>query len=258
MTVQRRVLDIWKDPKSMTKILPALADHLVQLSSATEHGVVVDMACGVGTCARRFAPNAKKVYALDVSKEQVRACRGANNKFANIEVMLQDVQRPWPIKNRTVDMVTGVGALSNLDQPATALREASRVLKPHGQLLLGDFCIPSAIHEVWGALSSMRYGSRRPYVDYHQYMDLLLDAGFEVVQYRAIRWRYCLNDTLTKLSRELAHASIKAVRDLDRETQTLLHMQVQGKRVILEHDCFALSAGRIGATPNARVDDMKR
>jgi SAM-dependent methyltransferase len=257
MKARRGINPIWT-AKHRTMILPGLAEHLLGFVSAKRLGIVVDMACGGGTCALRFAPRAMKVCALDVSEQQVQACRDAakDSGIANIMATQQDVQRAWPMGKTSVDIVTGVGALSNLDEPAKALREAARVLKRDGQLLVGDFCIPSAAHEVWGVLSSLRYGTRRPYLDYHQYMDLLLGAGFEVVEYRAIRWRYCLNATLATLPPELANASLKAVQDMNGETKKLLRMQVRGKRVILEHDCFALRAKRIGALPSFRIDDV--
>ncbi len=257
MNAQRDIIPTWTK-KHRTKILPGLAKHLLRFASDGKLGVICDMACGAGTCALCFAPRAEKVYALDVSDTQIRACRDSAREegIANIEAKCQDIQLTWPMRKSTVDIVTGVGALSNLDEPAKALSEAARVLKPDGQLLLGDFCIPSSTHEVWGTLSSLRYGSRRPYLDYHQYMDLLLDAGFEVVEYRAIRWRYCLNATLANLSPELANASIQAALDMNGKTKKLLRMQVRGRQVILEHDCFALRAGRIGTRPNYRIDDV--
>ena len=171
-------------------ILGHLARHLLAIARLNGQTKVVDIASGRGTCSITFAPNVSAVTAFDISEKQVKECndKALDLGLSNIHAIRHDVQTPWPFEDHTVDVVTGVGALSNLDNPGLALAEARRVLKTDGQLLIGDFSIPEKVHEVWRALSSFRLNAPRPYLDYYGFLDLLYENGFEPIIYRPIRW----------------------------------------------------------------------
>ncbi len=257
MNTQRSSNPIW-EKASGSQILRRLRDELMQMGRIKPPGLAVDMACGpAGTCALGFSPTCDKVIAYDISPETILKCQEAISAKSvnNVCASVHDLQSPWPLDDESVDLVTGVGAISNIDDPRKTLTEARRVLKRNGYLLLGDYCVPSEVHELWGVLSSLRYGRRRPYVAYSEYMDLLIESGFEVVEYRPLRWRYRMDEPLSRLSDEVKRAFLQAVRDMSPASRSVLHARFEGASLIVEHDCFALRASASGRHPSWLIDD---
>lgn len=254
----RETNPIWK-PDSITVILPAMTNSLLEMADVTAESLVLDIASGAGTCAIAFARRAAKVYALDIKPDQVEVCRAEAEKagLSNVEVLLQDTCN-LPFADHSFDLITGTGALSNIDKPEQALAEAFRVLKPDGQLALGDFLVPAQAQEVWGVLSAFHYGSRRPYLDYAQVQDLLYDAGFQVVKYRPLRWIDPLALSMGKrdLPDVLKERYYQAVLDMDAATKQALRLHQRNGNWVVVHDCFALVATRFKGKPVWEYEDV--
>jgi|GEM_PF-3194369 len=193
--------------KDQTKMLPALGRLLVQLMHPTPHQHVLDVACGpAGTCARAFSEAGSCVMAIDIKLKVIQQLK---QKLADVTVYPQvlsstgiipeagstgDISlvvahaEQLPFQDHQFDIITGVGALSNFDNPALALKEMLRILTPAGRIGLGDFMIPGIAHEVYGVLSTFRYGRRRPHLDYYQVQDLLHTVGLRVTSYVPLTW----------------------------------------------------------------------
>lgn len=253
----RSVNPIWK-PGSLVSILPALTDGVKQLVKPCQGLKVLDIACGSGTCALAFAEEGAKVSAVDLLQEQVEAAKAEAEKRELFSVeFIQADARSLPFENETFDIVTGTGALSNFDEPAPALAEVGRVLKPNGRLALGDFLLPERAQEIWGVLSTFRYGSRRPYLDYWQVQDLLYEAQFEIVQYQPLRWVHAPRIDNWGLSEVLQERYLQAVHDMDLPTKKSLRLQtLKDGRWGVVHDSFVLVATTFETHPRWEIRDL--
>ncbi len=100
-----------------------------------ETGDVLDIASGDGVLAELLAPHAQSILCLDASERVVGAARERLKKFANVEVRLGDMHR-LDIGERRFDLVLLMQALTYSDNPAQAISEAARALKPDGRLLV--------------------------------------------------------------------------------------------------------------------------
>ena len=101
--------------------------------------VIADLGAGEGTFSQLLAQRAEKVIAIDNSEKMVeygsRIAR--ENGFTNLEYRLGDLESP-PIDDAAVDMVFLSQALHHAARPARAIREAARILRPGGQLVVLD------------------------------------------------------------------------------------------------------------------------
>ena len=252
-------------------IMGAMAQHLVELAGAVRGLQVLDLACGVGTCAMAFAAAEAQVSAIDKDEAMVAECR--ENALASELLYRASTCLPLPGRSHWVnpsvadarhlelgescfDIVTGNGAISNIDAPATALSEAWRVLKPNGRLILGDFLVPATVIDLWASVRSFSYGYRRPYLHYAQLQDLLYEAKFQIESFRPIRWRYDLHGYETRKRRhaDVTERCLNTLRTLPATAQRALRYDPETG--IMDYECFALVATKFSDEPKWLILDL--
>jgi ubiquinone/menaquinone biosynthesis C-methylase UbiE/predicted transcriptional regulator len=102
-----------------------------------EDWVIGDLGCGTGQVAEALAPYVSRVVAVDGSREMLHAARERLRGHGNVELRRGSLER-LPIDDHRLDATLLVLVLHYLPDPARALAEAHRVLKPGGRLLVVD------------------------------------------------------------------------------------------------------------------------
>lgn len=110
------------------QVLPALLD---------ERWSIGDLGCGTGQVAAALAPFVARVVAVDRSGEMLQAARRRLRDARNVEVRRGELEA-LPIPDGELDAATLLLVLHHLPDPAVALAEAARVLRPGGRLLITD------------------------------------------------------------------------------------------------------------------------
>ena len=108
-----------------------LARSLLQL---LETGDVLDIASGDGITAELLAPHARSITCVDSSERVVDAAAKRLRAFTNVQVIPGDMQA-LELGEQRFDLVLMLHALTYAENPAKAVAEASRVLRPGGRLL---------------------------------------------------------------------------------------------------------------------------
>lgn len=98
-------------------------------------GRVLDIASGDGVLAELLAPHSEEYVCVDASARVVAAAGERLRRFANVRVMEGDMHA-LPFEDAHFDLVVLMHALTYATQPAMAVAEAARVLRPGGRLLL--------------------------------------------------------------------------------------------------------------------------
>jgi len=96
-----------------------------------------DLGCGTGQMSAGLAPFVRRVIAVDGSAEMLQAARRRLRDAGNVVVRQGDLET-LPIEDGELDAATLVLVLHHLPQPPAVLREAARVLKPRGRLVIVD------------------------------------------------------------------------------------------------------------------------
>jgi len=115
-------------PASPLQALPALLD---------ERWTVGDLGCGTGQVASALAPFVGRVIAIDRSGEMLQAARRRLRDLPTVEVRRGELEA-LPIADDELDAATLLLVLHHLPDPAAALSEAHRALKPGGRLVITD------------------------------------------------------------------------------------------------------------------------
>ncbi|GGZ58134.1 transcriptional regulator [Lysobacter xinjiangensis] len=100
-----------------------------------ETGDVLDIASGDGVLAELIAPHSHRYVCLDASSKVVMAASERLRRLGNVEVHEGDMHA-LPFDDGSFDLVVLMHALTYADEPAKAVAEAARVLRPGGRLLL--------------------------------------------------------------------------------------------------------------------------
>lgn len=100
----------------------------------------VDLGTGTGRMIELIGPKAQTSLGIDLSPEMLAFAR-ATLEQSGIEhcSLRQGDLYDLPLQDATVDLVTLHQVLHYLDDPAAAVAEAARILKPGGRLLIADF-----------------------------------------------------------------------------------------------------------------------
>lgn len=100
----------------------------------------LDIGTGTGRMLELIAPRAGQSVGIDSNREMLGYARSAIEKagLQNCQVRLGDMYN-LPINNASQDAVTIHQVLHYADDPAAAIQEAARVLKPGGVLAIADF-----------------------------------------------------------------------------------------------------------------------
>ncbi len=113
---------------------------LLDLGARHKVGTLVDLGTGTGRILELVGPQAETGIGIDLSPEMLGFARAhlEQNGIEHCSVRQGDLY-DLPLQDETADLVTLHQVLHYLDDPAAAVVEAARVLKPDGRLLIADF-----------------------------------------------------------------------------------------------------------------------
>ncbi len=112
--------------------------HLAALAAFLDaDAVVADLGCGTGQVAAAIAPFVRHVIAVDGSSAMLHAAKRRLQALGNVDLRRGDLES-LPIDDARVDAATLMLVLHHVPEPANALREAARVLKPGGTVVVVD------------------------------------------------------------------------------------------------------------------------
>jgi ArsR family transcriptional regulator len=99
--------------------------------------VVADLGCGTGNAAAHLAPLVQTVIAVDREPAMLEAGRKRLAGFDNVDFRLGDLT-DLPIADASLDVAVVILVLHHFDEPARAVAEMARVLRPEGTALIVD------------------------------------------------------------------------------------------------------------------------
>jgi DNA-binding transcriptional ArsR family regulator/protein-L-isoaspartate O-methyltransferase len=136
-------------------------------------GHVLDIASGDGVLAELLAPHAREYVCIDASARVVNAASERLRRFVNVLVREGDMHA-LPFADDHFDLVVLMHALTYSTQPAVAVAEAARVLRPGGRLLLSSL----AEHQHRAAVEA--YGHVNLGFAYKDLRAFVVQAGLEI------------------------------------------------------------------------------
>lgn len=98
---------------------------------------IADLGCGTGQLAEKLAPCVRQVICVDHSAAMLKAARDRTASLDNVELRRGDLEA-LPIDEGSCDAAVLMLVLTYVPRPATALKEAARILRPGGKVVVVD------------------------------------------------------------------------------------------------------------------------
>jgi ArsR family transcriptional regulator len=111
--------------------------HEALLALLPASWTVADLGCGTGQTAAALAPHVRRVVAVDQSAAMLKAARRRTAELGNVELR-QGSLEALPVEDASCDGALLLLALTYVPEPEAALREAARILRPGGRLVVVD------------------------------------------------------------------------------------------------------------------------
>ena len=129
----------WDEMRALELPARAVEDALLALFPPDPRGRLLDIGTGTGRVLELLAPRVRQALGIDASKAMLALARSrlSGPGFAHCAVRLADMYR-LPLADRSFDTVVLQMVLHHAEDPAGAVREATRVLAPGGRLLAID------------------------------------------------------------------------------------------------------------------------
>lgn len=160
---------------------PTRLEEVVALCLPEADDEVLDLATGTGHTALALAPHVRRVVGLDLTPEMLAEAErlAAERRAGNVEWVLGDAHA-LPFADGAFDLVVARAAPHHFTDLRLALREAWRVLRAGGRLVLVDCSPPAQARDALHAVEVARDPSHVLSLTLEEWRERLQESGFQV------------------------------------------------------------------------------
>ena len=164
----------WDEMRALELPAHAVESALLRLAPGAERGQLLDIGTGTGRVLELLAPHFRQAMGVDASRHMLALARArlAQSGLSHCVVRLADMYR-LPLADASFDTAVLQMVLHYAEDPAGAIAEASRVLRPGGRLIVIDL-----VHHDRDDLAAKR-AHRWPGFSDSTVHRLLTDAGLD-------------------------------------------------------------------------------
>jgi arsenite methyltransferase len=158
----------------------------VALASLKEGQTVVDLGSGAGFdafLAARAVGKSGQVIGVDMTPEMVDKARGNARKgdYGNVEFRLGEIEN-LPVADHIADVIISNCVINLSPDKERVFREAFRILKPGGRLMVSDIVLLSRLSAALKESIEAYVGCVAGAVMKEDYLRAIREAGFEHIQ----------------------------------------------------------------------------
>lgn len=200
-------------------------ESLVEMTQPQAHWQVLDVATGGGHTALLFAPHVAQVVASDFTPRMLEAAQRfiTEQGIENMAFCGADAEI-LPFADDSFDLVTCRVAAHHFPDIFAFVKEAARVLKPNGLLLVHDHVVAddAKVAEYVNAYEKLRDPAHARALPEYEWRGVFLDSGLKIdhVEQRTLKhdvlsWakrQNCDDDTIERLQVMLLRAPEKVLK----------------------------------------------
>jgi ubiquinone/menaquinone biosynthesis C-methylase UbiE/DNA-binding transcriptional ArsR family regulator len=141
--------------------------------------VVADLGCGTGRLLEEIAPYVGRAIGVDNSPAMLKAAKKRTAELQNVDLRAGELQS-LPISDGECDAAMLLLALTYVAEPVVVLKEAARVLKPGGRVVIVDL-LPHDRDDFRRQMDQLSMG-----IESENMKEMLYSAGFAESQIRPL------------------------------------------------------------------------
>jgi ubiquinone/menaquinone biosynthesis C-methylase UbiE len=149
------------------------------LALLPETSVIADLGCGTGQLAEEMAPYVARVIGVDNSTAMLKTARKRTAELPNVDLRTGEL-RSLPILDGECDAAMLLLALTYVADPAVVLKEAARILKPGGRVVVVDL-LPHDRDDFRRQMDQQSMGFAS-----EQMQKMMISAGFRETRVRSL------------------------------------------------------------------------
>lgn len=158
----------------------------IAIASLKEGEVVLDLGSGAGFDAFLAAEKVGKtgrVIGVDITPEMVKRAQenALKGEYANVEFRLGEIERP-PVEDNSIDVVISNCVINLSPDKQSVFKEAFRVLKPKGRLMVSDLVLTKALPEAIKESVEAYVGCLAGAIKKNEYLNFIKAAGFQDIK----------------------------------------------------------------------------
>lgn len=222
--------------------------RLLELADPQPHWRVLDVATGGGHTALHFAPHVQQVIASDFTINMAQAAQRfitSQEGIDNIIFCGADAEH-LPFDSAQFDLVVCRVAAHHFPDIFAFIQEATRVLKPHGMLLVHDHVAPDdeRVADYVNAYEKLRDPAHARALPEYEWRGVMLDAGLELthteqftIVHEVTPWakrQDCSPDIIEKLNIMLLRAPTAAQAWMQPEYAGTEHARYTDHHIIIQ------------------------
>ena len=186
----------------------------VALASLKEGEIVLDLGSGGGIdvflASKKVGPTGK-VIGVDMTQEMLTRAKATASKhgYTNVEFRLGEIEA-LPVEDESVDVIISNCVINLAPDKLKVFKEAYRVLKPNGRLMVSDIVteeeLPEDVRNSFDAWAGCIAGA----LEKTEYVDMIKKAGFENV--RIVSGKTYMIDVSQELAGKITSIQVEALK----------------------------------------------
>jgi 2-polyprenyl-3-methyl-5-hydroxy-6-metoxy-1,4-benzoquinol methylase len=163
------------------KFTAKFKEKLLKVCTVTNGDKVLDVGCGNGNLIYAISCKAKiRAYGIDISPNMIKECQ---KKYQDITFKVSSGEK-LDFDDNTFDIMTICCVLHHLHSADNFVKEAKRVLKQNGFLVIGEPWFPWGLRQLtdWIVSPLLRAGDNRIF-SHKRLQQLAVSNGFEIVEF---------------------------------------------------------------------------
>jgi len=188
----------------------------VALANLREGETVLDLGSGGGIdvfLASKKVGKSGKVIGVDMTKEMLERAKASalKNGYSNVEFRLGEIES-LPIEDETVDTIISNCVINLSPDKLKVFKEAFRVLKPNGKLMVSDIVtngeLPEDVRKSFDAWAGCIAGA----LEKNEYLHTIKKAGF--ISVKIISEKTYTIDLSDELAGRIVSVQVEALKNI--------------------------------------------
>jgi ubiquinone/menaquinone biosynthesis C-methylase UbiE len=158
------------------KFVKVMYNQIIKRISSLNPKSLLDLGCGTGNILLKLCQNENiKLYGLDISSKMIDIAK--NNLNDKVELKVGDSEFiPW--QDNSFELVVCNASFHHYPHPEKVLKEIKRVLKPNGNLIIGDPTAPIILRQLLNLFCKISKNGDYKIYSQEEFKKLLIKCEF--------------------------------------------------------------------------------